>query len=222
MKALPFDVVAAFLRLGQKYYIEVLKTEATSRLTHEFPSSLDAWDSLVENSMIEQDGCLYVDAINLARETGCLALILPMTFYNLFSSQPIHKILAQGDRLDGSKGSLLFDEHLKVVSWWAQCVEEQKELTFRWLYASNTYTTCTRARSCSDERFADAHENFLPIPRVFGLESWATWSQDFEMCLNCTATAKDIHEQGRREFWAKLPGLVGLPGWDQLVSTGES
>lgn len=93
MKALPFEVVAAFLRIGQKYSIEILKAEAASRLTYEYPSSPDAWNSLVEYSMIERNECLDVDTINFTHETQCSARITPMAFCNLFMARPIHEIL---------------------------------------------------------------------------------------------------------------------------------
>ncbi|KAJ7679607.1 hypothetical protein B0H17DRAFT_944046 [Mycena rosella] len=40
---LPFDVIAAFLRLGRKYDIKPLYTKAMSRLTVVFPSSVDEY-----------------------------------------------------------------------------------------------------------------------------------------------------------------------------------
>lgn len=41
---LPIVAVAALLRLGTKYDIEVLRTEAVKRLVYEFPTSLQDYD----------------------------------------------------------------------------------------------------------------------------------------------------------------------------------
>jgi len=47
------------------------------------------------------------------------------------------------------------------------------------------------------------------------LERWPEeWN---ELCEMCASVAKEEHDRGRREVWNELPGIFGLPPWDELV-----
>lgn len=50
LKPIPFVVISAFLRLGTKYEIEVLRSEAIDRLAHEYPFTLEDYDRQSINS----------------------------------------------------------------------------------------------------------------------------------------------------------------------------
>lgn len=40
------------------------------------------------------------------------------------------------------------------------------------------------------------------------------------MCDDCIAAAKQRHDEGRLELWDALPGVFGLPDWEELENDG--
>jgi len=78
-KSSSFSFVSALLRLGKKYDIEYQYQDALGYLQTEFPSDLDKFLELKEeSSVIGKPGLLY-DYINLALETDTPS-ILPTAF----------------------------------------------------------------------------------------------------------------------------------------------
>lgn len=63
---LDFAVVAAFLRLGKKYEIELFHAEALRSLCDKFPSNLKDLDECNKYSMIKEGFSTSVDVANLA------------------------------------------------------------------------------------------------------------------------------------------------------------
>ena len=130
-----FDVVAAFLRLGDKYNIATLKKDAIMRLQYDFPSTLgglglDATDSMIKTN--ETTTTLARDAVNLAREVGCIDSILPWAFHVL-GSHGIHKVVLEGTRSDGSRVSLSSADQAIIITGWANGLRQQRQ-TMKWAY----------------------------------------------------------------------------------------
>jgi len=81
---MPFDVVAAFLRLGSKYFIEGLRLDALNRLNYEYPIN---FQPMGRNStlLLKCYQGISFDVINLARQNNILS-ILPAAFYDCFDA----------------------------------------------------------------------------------------------------------------------------------------
>jgi len=83
-ETLEFPVVAAIVRLGKKYDFKQLLGAAVARLTAMFPPTLAQIRKRNDApSPIREDGGLLFDAINLANETGLLALLPSLYFETL-------------------------------------------------------------------------------------------------------------------------------------------
>lgn len=157
MKPLPFDVVAAFLRLGEKYSIAVLTTDALTRLKYEYPSTLEARDQSEHDSMIKHPGFLgfwaqNTDVINLARGLRCAQCILPAAFHNAVEINH-HRVVLEETRLDGSKVSLCSEDQVIAITGWIKGRELQRE-TLGWLvgeddFMESLYDSCTKKPICT-------------------------------------------------------------------------
>lgn len=128
-------MVAAFLRLGLKYNIEVLKTEASSRLAHHFPTSLEVYGDR-DDAMITPDRLQPIMAINLARECRGMDRILPMAFFRLVVGFSFQGILCSDIPPD--------DRNIAIVGW-ESAVQAQAQETMRWLFqldSGELYSEC--------------------------------------------------------------------------------
>lgn len=218
-EALPFAVVAAFLRLGNKYDIEVLRVDALKRLFHEIPSNLDTLDqrsrALSSWSMIYSEDCTMKEMLNVAREQNLLSA-LPLARY---------RCCVVGTAADLSKPSfsddgiayMLDQEEARICSAaYVPLLTLQGKTTLSWMTApSSKYPGCHSILMCMGARRVLAIERFAPIPSMNGLEMW---DKKFErsMCKYCIEMAKHEHNEGRRRFWEALPGIFGLPEWEEL------
>lgn len=119
LEPVTLSVIKSFLNLGRKYEIKNLYLEATTRLSFEYPSTLNEWDNTRYTlQLIECDPGLAFDIINLAREHGLL-LILPATFYNIYHSQDFFReIFEDVRREDGTLAILSFeDQKIRIKNW---------------------------------------------------------------------------------------------------------
>ena len=218
----PFDVVAAFLRLGLKYNIESLRDEAATRLTREFPSSLEIYDCMVDGDMIELGDSVANDTINLLRECQYLTHILPVAFY--FQAQetpPFRRPEISGDgkqaQLSSEDKSTLFGRCLKIAV-------AQREHTYGWLHQTTPVSkVCLSVSSCSAARSACVSENFTPIPPISGLNLFREWpTGEVKLCVHCETAAETCHNKGRERLWQMLPSFFGLPEWNELLKENVS
>lgn len=213
---MPFDAVAAFLRLGLKYRIDVLNKEAIARLTYEFPTSLEDFDDNVRFRMISDDNDILVKAINLARECLCINSILPVAFYRLITEHEVHTDLLATDSPQSP------EDHIIAMAGWYRAVHAQDTLTMRWLLhhdeppQKNLYQWCP-AGTCQSNRTSVIRSNFLPMPTLYGLSSWKYWPPALGQCGSCLAVAEELHNTGRKQFWQKLPSFFKFPAWEELL-----
>ncbi|KZP11458.1 hypothetical protein FIBSPDRAFT_899024 [Athelia psychrophila] len=202
--ALPFLVVAAFLRLGNKYDIEVLRADALKRLFFEIPSRLGNAD---ERLALKQSCHGQLDMLNLAREQNILSA-LPLARYRccwLWSTQK-----------DLFKTRLDPQEAIICVTASTTLMRLQGETTFSWItFPPSKYDSCQASADCSAARSKLAIELFFPVAEISGLKVWhEKWGES--MCKACIDVALVEHERGRLRFWKALPGVFGLPGWAEL------
>ena len=223
VKPLPFDVVAAFLRLGLKYNIESLRDEATTRLTHEFPSSLDIYDRMVDGEMIELSDSFVNDTINLLRECQYLTHILPVAFYLQACEDP-HPFYQPAISDHGKQVQLSPEDKSTLLEGWLKIVKAQREHTYAWLHQTTPVSvSCLSKSGCFTARATCVLEAFTPIPSVSGLNLFRDGPTDgVELCVHCETAAKIYHNEGREKLWQILPSFFGLPEWNELLKENVS
>lgn len=214
---LPFNVVAAFLRLGNKYNISVLKDDALKKLKHDFPSTLDDWDQLQDSyPNIEYTPNLHRYVINLARETGCIDCVLPAVFYAVFEHEGANQALSD-------IGPLRFEDQMTLVRGWTKGIDYQQSI-MGWLFddyaSSSLYESCQQMRECKAARADVIKDDIIssPVPELHGVLNWksAEWDR-IDMCSTCKVAAEAAHEASRWKFWEELPIFFGLPKWEDLL-----
>jgi len=217
--AQPFAVVAAFLRLGSKYEIPQLRSEAVKRLSIEYPSKLDKWDAMILTPWgeIQSHRGIHFSVINLAQEVG-LTSILPAAFYSACEINGFGQIL-EGVCGDDDRLVILSAENQKVcMRGWGSLVHTQHDQTFKWLAtADNTlFQACRTREKCNNTRMKVFHNTFRCGPVCYALASWQA-GDEAGLCGTCVAVSKKMHDAGRTIIWNYLPLAFDLPGWEELL-----
>jgi hypothetical protein len=149
---LSIAVVAAFLKLGTKYDITQLRSEAVERLSYEYPSSLKAYDESCLDSWkkITLENGVTFGVANLAQEVG-LTSILPAVFYSICSSHDFVEEMLDGEPgEDGQRVTLSSDCQRICISAWERLIELQHNQTFKWLSAVDLLSSedCKNPEEC--------------------------------------------------------------------------
>lgn len=215
---IPLEVAAAFLRLGNKYEIETLRTEALKRLYFEFPSNLAGLDTVIygdgKGTMIERAGWMYIDAANLAREQNLLSA-LPIALY--WCCRWKLSVLEQGQRRpDGTISTLSPVNERACFLAYSELLELKEQKTFLWaLPTSPGFDSCRSPNECRAARNKLAASVLFPTSATlcFGI-----WKDEYKtgQCNLCIPVARRMHKDGRQQLWDALPGVFGLPDWEEL------
>lgn len=217
---LPLPIIAAFLRLGRKYDIQQLHSEALKRLTFEFPSTLEEYDCSIENYTFIDDSDidrsnLLLAVIHLARETDNLS-VLPAALYNFCFYYKIRAMIDFFQQSDGTSYAMCLADQRTVIGGWHSLVEMQTKETFAWLANEDMFKDiCITDGVCTKSRNRLLLANWHPSPWCIALNAWAPHLEDGQ-CLGCIAKSKKVHNAGRQNVWNKLPSIFGLPGWEEL------
>ena len=215
-RGLTLSTIAAFLRLGHKYDMDFLCAEATTRLAHEFPSTLQRWDDVENSRTLVTDIGPMCDIINLARanNTPKLDHIIPAAFYFCCQANNFKGVLGDFETQPTKYNS---DDQKAFILGWDSLVQKQAEETFSWLVGQNTMVPfCLSKKACTSAKQTLRLQLFLPRTKCIALYPWQSdWEQG--MCGNCVSAAKRYHEEGRQRIWNDLPLFFGLPRWDKLL-----
>lgn len=218
-------MITAFLRLGAKYDIETIRAEALGRLFFEFPTDLASFDRACldsTNGMIEVDSGACIDAANLAREFDVLSILPTAAFWACRAWEADE--LGQGYRRTNGTISTLssinqracFGAHFSLLK-----LKEQN--TYDWVLSPpSDYPACTTLLPGGHDmtRCAIAREKLLRTiffpTAVSGC--LVEWNNEWEkrLCDHCIVKARQWHEEGRHKTWDALPGVFGLPSWEEL------
>lgn len=236
---MPFEVVAAFLRLGTKYDIAHIQAEAMARLTteyplyptqldaalhaHEDPSAVRIYQIAKEESRSKAVGCA-IAAIGLAYETQTLC-ILPAAYYRLCVMAKLDEILDGCAYSDSAAAVVLPPEHLKCYLRGRDAiVEAQIKEVYPWLDLHNPHNPvhdCSPDLSCREVAMQTYGCILVPIrPKIVALESSPPEFLDEAMsvlCRSCRHDAFAAQAVGWRKVWDKLPSYFDLPEWDVLL-----
>lgn len=202
--------------MGKKYDIEILRTEALKRLYHEFPTTLEGQDSVVPWTMVEQPSS-FIEIVSLARRNGLLS-ILPHSLYACCNSNDAASMgSGMTENGDGCNSVLSLEDRLACLIGYQTVGIAQATTTFSWAHANAIrYPHCTKFTACAAARMRFLIHRFYPVPSIRGLSPWRDDIVE-GMCQYCIAVAKVAHTEGRRKLWEQLPGLFGLPVWDELI-----
>ena len=214
---LSFTVVSAFLRLGRKYEIEHLQSEALRRLRKDHPSNLRAYDKLSQKTtcVVGYRG-KAADVIRLAHETNIYS-ILPAVLYDCCKDYTYEELLTGRHRPDGSIATLTYDDQKLCILGKEKLIRKQAVETFSWLKPDRaTAVDCTRDQ-CAQARKGLFQEMWYPTPSCGALKTWKTrW--EIGMCENCAAASMQKHTVGREKIWNLLPSIFQLPPWEELMN----
>ncbi|KIM82681.1 hypothetical protein PILCRDRAFT_70265 [Piloderma croceum F 1598] len=215
----PLAVIAAFLRLGRKYDIQQLYSEATKRLESEFPSTFEEFDNVADCfSLIDYDGDdkeISFTIINLARENDVLS-VLPGAFYAICTLHDMKEFVEAMERSEGSATELsVFDQRV-VIKGRHSLLERQATETYKWLWQEDTFAAICTANNCAKNRRELLHMYWFPQVSCSALATWQLeWEKNY--CKACVRKSKELHNAGRRKIWEELPLFFGLPGWEELT-----
>ena len=218
---LSITTVAAFLKLGTKYNIAQLRSEAVERLSYEYPSSLEVYDELCLDrwKKITFENGINFNVANLAREVG-LTSILPAVLYSICESRHfIEEILDGEPGKDGRRVTLSFGYQRLCILARERLLELRQNQTFKWLSTVGEYEDCNHPETCAIEGMRLFRRVFRSKPLCMALESWGImyYYYQAEFCDPCIAEFKKMHNAGRISVWNELPSIFGLPGWEELL-----
>ncbi|KAF7340554.1 hypothetical protein MSAN_02126900 [Mycena sanguinolenta] len=197
----PFALVAAMLRLGQKYEFDQLREDAVSRLERRFPTTLPLFRAGADLSGIAEYPGLVYDAINLARTAG-LPSILPAALYAACTSSgklaEIQKNILHGlPRADGKLVQLTSEDKALCILATTAMLETQ----------CGVKTPYFQHREC-----IAAFDNISMFPSVLRIGS----AVPARMCKHCTAAAQTSMIAVEQQLWDRLPELFGLQPWKEI------
>ncbi|KZP11449.1 hypothetical protein FIBSPDRAFT_871365 [Athelia psychrophila] len=216
-------IVAAFLRLGKKYGLDMLRNdEALKRLYYEYPTTLTEFDAMNSYSMIEQNAWVDIDVTNVAREQGLLS-VLPVALYICSAAMDAKALAAGIPRGDGTTARLLPNDIITCLVAYQSLAALQASTTFSWINPllphTDDFRACTNRHKCANVRIEVMRKLFVPSATIRGLCSWSQLQGEYNlntMCPPCQKLAEEHHNEGRINFWDALPGVLGLPEWEEL------
>lgn len=217
-QAVPFKVVAAFVRLGRKYDIDVVLDDGLRRLHQEFPATLESYDNLELDTetgwtLIKYARGIEIDVVNLAHEQNLLS-VLPLAFLSLRRGH----VVESGANDDGYIVTLPLVDQRTWLIYTSALPELLAKTTYAWVKAphSDYHQSCTNPEDCDFSRSEFARRSLFPLSEPF--DPIRRWQQEWGgmFCSNCAKRAKRLHSEGRSRFWDALPGAFGLPGWEEL------
>ena len=223
-KPLSIATLAAFIRLGTKYDIDVLRKEALRRLYYEFPVDFDTFLAADDWTMVAYDNTIYYQVARLASALGIDSL-RPMSlyFYCCAGSIPgrYWTSLVNGflDDESGSNVKLNPQDMELCISAYPKLALLQSRTTYSWMVSD--FPPCGSIMACRSARLSILASKFVPSVDIEGLCSWDdAW--DDSLCTLCRASAYDRHMEGRREFWAGIPEAFGFGSWSELQNERAS
>ncbi|KAJ7762115.1 hypothetical protein B0H16DRAFT_1529720 [Mycena metata] len=199
---LPFNVIAAFLRLGHKYKIQPFFDSALSRLRVAFPASLEEYiDQGTRTKHIVfsdpknvQRGEIIVDTILLARDLGLLAL-LPSAFW--FAATHLEFTHNHSRAISDTDRNIIMSavKPLRVA---------HANYLFGWL---------------DDETVPRKVQYSLALWKPPGLSPVLHWRPGAAqgLCKPCTAVGRKYHDEGAKRLWDELPSFFELSPWGELL-----
>ncbi|KAJ7760100.1 hypothetical protein DFH07DRAFT_940030 [Mycena maculata] len=231
-----YNIIVGCLRLSHKYGVDYLRREALIHFSSGFDTKLSRWDaeaygaynlgddtpvSRIISWGIPPDIGYNASVIHIIREVDALWL-LPLAFYSLSATSSTDI----GSDIFSDAGCNSVPTKLSDVDRAAflrghgiQCLSVATDI-LRFLYEPVEIDGCGCPEACSQVRLraiASIREVIRANPSrpldIWGPNEWE-WLDD--ACLTCLTALKKTHQEAKEEFWDKLPGIYGLPPWEEL------
>ncbi|KAJ6516606.1 hypothetical protein C8R47DRAFT_1000600 [Mycena vitilis] len=195
------ETLFGLVRLSTKYDVEHIRRRMVSILRVIYPSSLAEY--LKRQAPAGYGECDEDDflALRLAGEFNILP-VLPGIYYECCRYQTGDLLEAEISFADKTKCLLARDAF--IMKW--------SRILYRFLF--HHPKTCTDRASCPKLFLRWAESKPLTLRSV--LTEGFDWN--LPLCDGCMGSAKGIYEQGRSRLWDALPGLFGLPSWEDLLA----
>ncbi|KAJ7449094.1 hypothetical protein B0H11DRAFT_336704 [Mycena galericulata] len=216
----PFPVLAAMLRLGQKYDIRKAKDDALERIHSVFPKDFEKWKSTPDDLVqIDSDPSLCIDLLNLCYECGIYSSI-PSLALSCLCCYKLEEVLTGVNRADGTYLSPTSDVKLTLAIAFERILSFQRD-SLAWLHGDTVIpdVLCKSQTKCKHQKMALHHsvawkgDGFLDLH--YTIDGWdREWSG--ELCDSCEEAAKESYEASRLKGWQSLPSFFGLPEWKDL------
>ncbi|KAJ7753392.1 hypothetical protein DFH07DRAFT_513347 [Mycena maculata] len=226
--------VVSILRLGNKYAVDYLRRRALVHLSSGFSTTLSHYDQDDENrgsvpEIYDSEYSGLVLAIQTSRKVAAL-WILPSAFYYLAA--------ARDDRIQRVLDCAVHESHPANLSPADQIVFLKSSLqisravphTTRFLHAPPIIPGCTGGEGCLAARLravgkvqTAAAGHSLCAADPLGICSGRELLEDLEdaCCRACCQFSEQANAEARQEFWDQLPGICGLPPWEELEKMKE-
>ncbi|KAJ7494290.1 hypothetical protein B0H11DRAFT_2004025 [Mycena galericulata] len=230
-----FGIIQSCLRLSHKYEVEYLRRRALVHLTSRYRTTLSEWDtshyadepssshrgsSEIISWPYPRDFKAYtISVVQLAQEVDA-PWILPLAFYALSSGfVGLTREFIQGTVYSGAHISLsaqtqeaFLDGHnIQILSATGQILPVFSHPP----HAADCISpaACTRLRLQAIESLRKTICQYPSLPlHVWTANDWEL----LDVCPTCLDLLKTTHQLVRQMFWDRLPGIYGLPPWEEL------
>ncbi|KAH9950657.1 hypothetical protein B0H21DRAFT_503581 [Amylocystis lapponica] len=228
-----FFEVAGVLRLSTKYFIAHLRAQAIKHLSQTWAYTLRGHDQMLELAITAPavGGMSYpyihpLHVLNLARETN-VRIVVPSALYFL-SLYPLRDILegnhpklkvehpsrpsSQLSAEDIKDYTLLFQHRIDLIMTFVRT-------DCGWRSASanckNDEGVCAKAFARLSSKLSRAWQTRTG-PLHFMVQAMDELAGDSMVCTPCRRSFREDVYAAREKIWKELPGLIGLPSWEDL------
>ncbi|KAJ7119090.1 hypothetical protein C8R44DRAFT_673414 [Mycena epipterygia] len=235
-----FDNTVGCLRLSHKYGVDYLRRRALIHLASGFRTTLSEWDSaayevnnpnrfpLEIRSWPWASDSDKIYAIQLAREVDAL-WVLPTAFYQVSAAfKKLGTAIFHGAFRNGVPTSISLEDQDSFVNGHNSQITSANVdiLAFLSYPPSANIEGCAFPFQCTAERLSaieSSREMLREYPSI-PLDIWNSddWDILQDVCPACLAVLRETHQHARQAFWDKLPGIYGLPSWEELEKMKEA
>ncbi|KZP23541.1 hypothetical protein FIBSPDRAFT_458323 [Athelia psychrophila] len=156
-----------------------------------------------------------IDVANMAREHDVLS-ILPIALYWCCTGRSVAELEEGQRRTDGTISALSpVNERACFRALFALWTLKEQN-TYSWVISPKSAYPACRNTECSIARDNLLRTILFPAA-VYGC--FTAWNDRWGtgQCNSCIDVARQRHEEGRQKAWDALPGVFGLPGWEELT-----
>ncbi|KAL6309366.1 hypothetical protein BKA93DRAFT_713867, partial [Sparassis latifolia] len=204
-----FPVVAAVLRLSNKYDARHLGQRAVNLLATAYPSTLLRWDDRDAQRLVPPFEGEHGAYIALAFETD-IRVILP-AIYLALSRRPLEDALHTLRTL-AVDPSVHWDVAADFVHGREKLFQEELKHVLAFLDAAFARPGCQAWAQCASN-LTDAAR--IALKKATGAESYHQWcganasevGRSLTLCATCCVTVENAIRKGRKMVWEQLPGL---------------
>lgn len=206
------------MRIGKKYDIGLIYSQAMLRFTTEFPSTLAAFDNCpTQPNRIDSFTLDPLSVVKLAYETQTLC-ILPAAWYLCCAEYDLDDIF-DGKSAYGDALVTLSTENLRTCVLGREKLLDDRLEFHTWIAEDSKH--CYDPLDCITKK-RNALYTLAGTPCF--AESLTRWNDmnkvllgDLDLCGVCYKDAEACYERGRQNIWDELPTYFGLPPWEILL-----